>query len=344
MPAAAPSADRPLTPHEEQFWQRYSPHHEFPLSSATSIALHVLALVLLALLGWWLARQAIATRSALPELPVHVLPGKPGGAPSGDGSEPTAAGGDPRAEDVGPKAQVNKEQAEIPRVDLGQPRIAEPEQTENKGELERLIKESQRIGNESERITKENREKLRRGLARLGRADKSGPGGGGKDGKDGGSGNRTGPGPGTLEERERRMGRWVMVFDTYNGEDYARQLAGLGAFLGIPVGKGDSVSYKIIRDLKARPVAGDVEDLADIGRIQWTDERPESIAPLCRALNIHPVPDHLLAFFPIELEQRLLRLELRYKGLREDQIRETRFKIRKTADGYEPMVIEQKAN
>ena len=31
-------------PFEEPFWQRYSPHHEFPLSSATSIALHMLAL------------------------------------------------------------------------------------------------------------------------------------------------------------------------------------------------------------------------------------------------------------------------------------------------------------
>jgi hypothetical protein len=343
MPTAAPSADRPLTPPEEQFWQRYSPHHEFPLSSATSIALHVLALVLLALLGWWLARQVGASRSPLAELPVQIIPGKPGGGPAGQGPEAVAVDGGPKAEDTGPMQPGTKHEDESRRVELGQPRIASPQHVDENHNLQRLIEEGKRAGELSPRITEANRKRLRDGLKRQTSKDGSSPTGVGKDGKDGGSGNRTGPGPGTLEERERRMGRWVMVFDTYNGEDYARQLAGLGAFLGIPVGKGDGVSYKIIRDLKARPVAGDFEDLADIGRIQWTDERPESIAPLCRALNIHPVPDHLLAFFPIELEQRLLRLELRYKGLREDQIRETRFKIRKTADGYEPMVIEQKA-
>jgi hypothetical protein len=342
MPAAAPSVDRASMPPEEQFWQRYSPHHEFPLSSATSVGLHVLALVLLALLGWWLARQASVTRSALPELPVYVQSGKPGGGPRGDGAEQAVAGGGAQAEDIGPKKQDQKEQVGPSRIELAQPRLEQPQQPDDKDALQRLIKESQRIGNESERITKENREKLRQGLARPGSKDRPGPGGPGKDGKDGGRGNRTGPGPGTLEERERRMGRWVMVFDTYNGEDYARQLAGLGAFLGIPVRQGEDVSYKIIRDLRARPAAGEFEDLAEIGRIQWTDERSESIAPLCRALGIQPAPDHVLAFFPVELEQKLLRLELRYKGLREEQIRETRFKIRKTADGYEPVVIEQK--
>jgi hypothetical protein len=39
-------------PPEEEFWVRYSPHHELPLSSVTSVALHILAIVFLALIGW----------------------------------------------------------------------------------------------------------------------------------------------------------------------------------------------------------------------------------------------------------------------------------------------------
>jgi hypothetical protein len=38
----------------------------------------------------------------------------------------------------------------------------------------------------------------------------------------------------------------------------------------------------------------------------------------------------------------LLQRELRYKGRREDDIYETRFKVRKTGNGYEPVVIEQR--
>ena len=75
----------------------------------------------------------------------------------------------------------------------------------------------------------------------------------------------------------------------------------------------------------------------------WVDEKRESITPLCMALGIRPTPDHVVAFFPEELEKKLLKLELQYRGRREDDIYETRFKVRKTASGYEPIVIEQKA-
>ena len=83
--------------------------------------------------------------------------------------------------------------------------------------------------------------------------------------------------------------------------------------------------------------------MAEIGRIHWTDDKRESLAPLCAALGIRPVPDHVLAFFPADLERKLLRMELQYKGQREGQIKGTRFKVRKTAGGYESVVIDQKA-
>jgi hypothetical protein len=331
MPTATQAAGRTSAPPEEEFWQRYSPHHEFPLSSATSIALHVLILALLAVAGWWIIRMGSERSAPLADVPVFVEPPSGGGAPGPGGNGP--GGGQPALliEDVGPKHE-NPDQIESPKNRLDQPAGLPPVVPQNNGDLKRIIGESEQAIIESERITKENREKLRQALRRSSR-----PGPGGKD-KD------EGPGPGGLgtpEEREERLGRWVMVFDTYSGDDYARQLDSLGAYLGIPHKDGEKVSYLIIRDLHARPATGKFEDLADIGRIHWTDAKRESIAPLCHALGIRPVPDHVLAFFPEELERKLLRVELQYKGLREDQIRETRFKIRKTADGHEPVVIEQ---
>jgi hypothetical protein len=62
------------------------------------------------------------------------------------------------------------------------------------------------------------------------------------------------------------------------------------------------------------------------------------------ALGIKPVPDHVVAFFPEKLEHRLLEIELAYKGLKEDDIFETKFNVRKVGGGYEPVVVEQKQN
>jgi hypothetical protein len=336
MPTAIQAAGRPATPPVEQFWQRYSPHHEFPLSSATSIALHALILALLALAGWWIVRMGSERSFPLADVPAYYDQGGGGGGPGqgGDG----AGGNQPglQVEDVGPNQQKPDRPDEPPQNRLGQPPIAPPLVPKDDADWQRLVAESEQAQIDLERITKANRDKLRKALQRDG-----GAGPGGKD-KDKGPGKGPGPGGlGTPQERDERLGRWVMVFDTYSGDDYARQLAGLGAYLGIPREDGDDVSYFIIRDLRARPATGKIEDLAEIGRIHWTDAKRESIAPLCRALGIRPIPDHVLAFFPAELERKLLRLELQYEGRREDQIRETRFKIRKTAGGYEPVVIEQ---
>jgi len=338
MPTATQATGRVSSPPEEEFWQRYSPHHEFPLSSATSIAIHVLLLALLALAGWWIVRMGSERSAPLADVPVDFDWGGGGGGPGQGGDGPDGVNDGPQAENVGQNQQNPDRPAEPPQNRLVPPPAMPPLVPKDDGDWERLRAETEQARIEVERITKANRERVRQGLREGGR-----PGPGGKD-KDRGPGKGPGPGGlGTPREREERLGRWVMVFDTYSGDDYARQLASLGAFLGIPRQDGNDVSYVIIRDLRVRPAGGKVQDLAEIDRIHWTDGKRESIAPLCQTLGIRPTPDHVLAFFPEELERKLLRLELQYKGLREDQIRETRFKIRKTADGYEPVVIEQTA-
>ena len=49
----------------------------------------------------------------------------------------------------------------------------------------------------------------------------------------------------------------------------------------------------------------------------------------------------VVAFFPKSLEEKLLAMELRFRGRREDQIRETKFRVVKAGDSYEPRVESQ---
>src|SRR5262249_25503504 len=65
-PAPAPADKNPLVPPDETIWQRYSPHHEFPLSSVTSVTLHILVIVLLGLLGWIAIKLGLSNNGGLP--------------------------------------------------------------------------------------------------------------------------------------------------------------------------------------------------------------------------------------------------------------------------------------
>jgi hypothetical protein len=335
MPSGVTSVRAPVAPPEEQFWQRYSPHHEFPLSTISSIAIHAFVLLMLFLLGKLLFEILQNPSPPLREFPIIVGDGGGRGAPDGgDQRGPGIPGNDGQVEDrgnakktepaAGPEPRPRLDPNTIPIIPLTPKEPGDP-----------LLEPARRAVEESKRINDETKRRLRKALGSgskdkgLGGSDKGNDTGVGKD-----------PGPGTGELRRERMDRWEMVFDTYSGEDYARQLAGLGAILAIPRGTADE--YDIIYDLSKRPVQLKRDDIGSIHRIWWEDRKRDSIAPLCSALGITPVPGHIVAFFPEELERKLLKIELQYNGLREEQIKETRFKIRKTAGGYEPVVVEQR--
>src|SRR5262249_40675398 len=148
----------------------------------------------------------------------------------------------------------------------------------------------------------------------------SGQGGGQGAGTGMGEGDGVGNGKGKLTLRQKRVLRWTMIFTTAHGEDYARQLQGLGAMIAVPEAGGD---YRLFRDLSQRPhVRGDIEDLGKLNSIYWIDDKRESVGGLTRALGINPTPAHVVAFFPVELENKLLELEKNYRGLKEDEIAE----------------------
>jgi hypothetical protein len=333
-------------PPEEQFWKRYSPHHEFPLSTVSSFALHILAFVLLALIAWWVATMAMERDRPLGQVGV-VVEGGGGGNPKGEGAgpggplgggQPEEEKGDAPKEDVSPAPQTQKNT--IPQPSNVPPPVSVDTKDNSTADLLRQATEAEKS---LQRVSRDNQEKLRRGVGQ----GKGGQGrGGGQDrGTDSGRGRGTGKGQ-DLDVRVKRTMRWVMVFNTYDGNDYAHQLAGLGAILAFPQAKGDKIVYMAVTDLNARPAKGRIDSIEKIqgDRIYWIDDKRESITPLCNALGIRPTPDHVVAFFPKRVEDKLLELELSYKGLKEEQIFETRFAIRKTPRGYEPEVIEQKEN
>jgi hypothetical protein len=327
-------------PPEEQFWQRYSPHYEFPLSSVTSAAIHILALIMLFLLGKYLFDKLNEQKKPLAEAGVVVVGGG-GGNPLGQGDGPGGELKEPPpapAEDVPDKPReenpVKQPDPNRPNLKPNVPLLERLPETKDDN-MRQLLKEAGEAVVAQSRVKQDAWDKMRKGITGHG---EGGPGsGGGRDrGKDTGKGSETGPGDSDI--RVKRTLRWIMVFDTSSGEDYARQLAGLGAILAIPDDKGQ---YVVLRNLRERPAHGQIEDLDQIKRIYWVDDKRESITPLCKCLGVR-VPDHVVAFFPEELEKLLLQRELRYKGRREDDIYETRFKVRKTGNGYEPVVIEQK--
>src|SRR5712691_8012750 len=95
----------PVVPPDDSIWVRYSPHHEFPLSSVASVALHVLVGGLL-VLGVIYAPQlgCMANKEAPVDIGAIEIVEGPGDVPRPGGGGGTGAGGEPGAkeEDVQP--------------------------------------------------------------------------------------------------------------------------------------------------------------------------------------------------------------------------------------------------
>src|SRR5947209_5971339 len=232
----APTGQAPVVPPEDSIWVRYSPHHEFPLSSVTSVALHILVCGLL-VLGVIYAPQLGCLGSK--EAPVDVgaieiaegpndIP-RPGGGGGAGGS--AGAGAPEESVETGPEDKNLAPPADIPNLKVPQaenfdpidiPKLTLPDGKHAVAEANQAIKSLQNVSSEA-------RKKIWKGLG--GGGSGSGSGGGKDTGKDKGVGPGEGEGGGKLTTQQKRVLRWRMTFDTRNGEDYVRQLNALGAIL-----------------------------------------------------------------------------------------------------------------
>jgi beta-lactamase regulating signal transducer with metallopeptidase domain len=145
----------------------------------------------------------------------------------------------------------------------------------------------------------------------------------------------------TATPREQRMLRWTINFNTKNGEDYIRQLRGLGAFLAIPT-DAENKNHKVIRNLNELPPKLLDEDLSKIERIFWIDDKPKSVESLARALRLTEKPAYIVVFLPQEIEDQLFQAEAKYRGLKENEILETHFEVRVVDGKGVPIVVDQK--
>jgi hypothetical protein len=331
-----PKAPAGPAPFEEPFWSRYSRHHEFPLSAATSIALHVLAVVFMFILMWWLWHALTKSKLEVDTLQVTYAGG--GGNRQGEGNaagdRPPASGTEnvepPKNEQVKPPGPL----ADLKKVPILDPLDVIVDDQQNG----RTINQANEAVDSLKKLSKDARSKLFSSIGPGKGQGGSGSGGGKDSGKDKGEGAFTGPGKSKFSSRQTRVLRWVMRFNTLNGNDYRRQLAGLGAILAFPNPDG---GYMVYRDINQKPVKGEIEDIASIKRIFWVDDKKDSIRSLAEAMDV-PVPDGpIVAFFPEKLEAELLKKELNYRNKKEEDIKETHFRIRQNGATYIPEVVEQ---
>jgi len=349
----------PLVPPEERFWQRYSPHSELPLSGTGSLVLHILAFGLLGLAAWLATTLFSHANRSLPVEAVRVSGG--GGNPHGRGDGPNAGApvevgakpNDAQPENAPPEDVSPPEIKIDPGMKLDSPKFEDP--------TARPIQQGDAANNPFRKL----RERAGKIQSPGSNPPASGPGqggtgegGGSGGGKGRGIGNENGEGPpANLTQREKRMLRWTLLFNTMDSSDYVAQLAGLGATLAIPVREnGDDFDYMFVRNLLARPAKLIDKDAQEVQRltrgIHWQDTNPKNAAGVLSVLglpmpNIKPEKLHFLAFMPEALEKKLLQLELdylhrKYPKRSEDDIFSTTFRIRFRGGKYVPEVEKQK--
>jgi hypothetical protein len=261
---------------------------------------------------------------------------------TGDGDAPVRGLG-PEAVEQNPNPTPQLTPDDPKRPDL-KPKEASKLDLNNdfKREIARSNNESmQALKNLDDRLRSKLSDGLNPGKGRGG----EGSGGGRGSGVGTGDGSGRGDGKANLTQREKRMLRWSMIFATNSGPDYLAQLKGLGAILAVPVKEepGAIPEYRLIRDLDKRPAVLLDEDVAKLNRIYWIDNKPQSVNDVLGALGVRlrPAPSHFVAFMPAQLEDRLFELERDYKGLKEDQIEETKFKAVRTGKGFDVQVVSQ---
>ncbi len=331
-------------PPDERFWKKYSPHYELPISSATSIVLHALLLTLLVLGGVIAAKLGLSRDHTLPSAEPIIISGG-GGNKQGVGTGPNTGILPAGKEAVEQPKEPQVANAEPPREDLKdvQPKkqtLLDPKET---SDASRVVAQADAVLGQLSKTGEAAKKKIDGLIAGKGRGG-TGEGGGQGKGKGTGTGDLEGPGRGNIQtKREKRQLRWTMIFNTRDGGDYLRQLQALGAILAVP---GEDGRYRVIEDLKRRPVELVEKDLGELNRIYWVDDRPQSVRSLAQALGMSFQPSHVAAFFPERLEKELLDKELaymkrRHPGRTEDDIDGTRFQVLPRGNTYEPTVVDQ---
>jgi hypothetical protein len=336
---AVKTGKKPKAPPDEQFWKKYSPHYELPISSLSSLLAHGL-LVAVLIIGGVLAAKLGLDGGKPPDTEAIVIAGG-GGHKEGVGNAP-GTGVLPSGKDVvtpqePPPPVVGPAP---PRQDLKPPEVKpQPLVTNRDDASDRAVADNEKARGAAAQAVASARQQLEGLLAGKGQG---GPGSGGGLGKGTGTGqgDLEGPGRGKIGARNKRQQRWTMIFNTRDGQDYIRQLQSLRAIVAIP---GPDNTYMVYEDLAKPPVQKTMDDLSKIDRIYWIDDNPQSVDSFARALKLPSKPELIAAFFPYEFEQELADKER--KHLRRgsvDDILWTKFQVVRAGGRYDVQVVDQK--
>lgn len=317
-----------LFPPEESVWRKYSANHEFPLSTLTSVALHVFVVLLVVLFGALVFHWNGAEPPAVGMVKFSDDAG--GGGELSGGANPV--------DTTGPEQLPGK--VEDPEITNG-PRMP--------ADLHIVTNHTPNadLDDQSKSFDRDFRE-LRPDQSKLvGPFGKGGPGDhGGK-----GPGHGPGDGPGTEDGvyRAKRTDRWAIALSYYDGEGLYREWANLQAIILVPEGKyaAGQKQYRVFYDLSTKAPRGKLETIETMqthGRTWFTDRNRESVAALARYLGYSPPPPFMAFFIPKTLEEELLAKERAYRKKTEEQLQgwETVFRVRRIGDRFDAIVLEQK--
>jgi hypothetical protein len=304
---AAPVHDDLFEP--RGFWDRYSPNGELAWSSAMSFGLFCFLVLLPVVLV-----TPFASRDPAPPAVDVLVVGEDENAPDEEGDDfasEAAMGTDEASPQDVPDEAVVGELDEVDQPELPAPDVVPVERGTELAE-ETAVAESAL-------------DRLTQARAQLDANLKQGEASGGGSG---GSGTRG---------RGARVARWVLHFNTRSPRHYLMQLDGLGAQIAFPeVGN----RWRYYFEVSGKKPRSEVRDLAGEQRVYWVDEKPESIGGVAGELGI-AVPPFMIVFLPVAMEERMLRMELAYQNLAEDEIRRTDFEVVTRGGQYDVRVTRQ---
>lgn len=326
-PKPPPEPDREFRgPPDEEFWERYNRRLEFPLSTVTAVLLHVA----IGAFFVFLFVRVLGNDGDKSGVPVKLI--EVGGMDdSGDGSAGSGGDLDPlqtgenqfkAVQDKLPTPQTLAEaQAAIRKMILDDPNGQLPVSAANAAGFTSIDKE----------------------LAKKIMGSRRGDGPGEGTGADGSKGK--GPGGTGADSTRARSLRWVLRFQTADGEDYVKQLAAMGATILVPLPpeNRECLYFPNLNNRGEKRMASEDDMKGLANQIKFSDTRPASVGGVCAALGVREPVRSFWAFFPPSLEGELSRKETNYRNRRAEDIEETIFRVIVRGGSYEVVVVDQTA-
>jgi hypothetical protein len=332
----------PQLPPDEKFWQRYSPHHEMPLSGMTSLFAHALVVGVLLFAGYLVSLRWHGEADKPPRMDVVMIEGGPGdlegiGGPEGLPGQSERTELTPSVAPERPMTAVESSPLQFddaPTVELFVPAETRPSETKDSlsEQLDKIAKEASQAVAAKKTAAGTNNPKGVGGKGGIG--DAPGPG----KGKTG-TGKGLGGPPGKLTQQQIYAWRWRFEL-LGSGKEHADKLAAVGVVLVVPDQQGQ---FWIIRDFRRRPVnlqKENVEKYRDA--VTWKNTDQRSMFELARELQLPFVPQFVVMLLPKDREQQMARAEAAFaQQQRRDllKVQATHFDFLLRGDSFEPVVL-----